>query len=237
MRIKFIRSKDSFCLMGDNPRIIKVVSAMLLVRRVRLSPSVAVAHAKALEIGSAKYPIKRMVCKSTTIPTGLLDANQEKLFSGQIPTRLVIGLVDNEAFNGSYNRNPFNFAHFNLSEISVYIDGQQGDRIRPLKLNFANDQFIEGYITLFTGTGKINRNEGNSIKPSEYNGGYALYAFDLTPDLSKGDHFNLIKQGDVRLSLKFAEALPRAVTVIAYAEFENVIEIDRARNILFNFSK
>jgi hypothetical protein len=36
--------------------------------------------------------------------------------------------------------------------------------------------------------------------------------------------------------LRFAEALERAVTVVTYAEFENVIEIDRARNVIFDFS-
>jgi len=39
----------------------------------------------------------------------------------------------------------------------------------------------------------------------------------------------------VRLALKFAQALPQTVTVVAYAEFENVIEIDRDRNVVFDF--
>ena len=60
--------------------------------------------------------------------------------------------------------------------------------------------------------------------------------FDLTPDLGEDDHFNLSKQGSVRLVLKFAEALEHPVTVIAYAEFENVIEIDRNRNVIYDFS-
>ena len=91
-------------------------------------------------------------------------------------------------------------------------------------------------MTLFSGTGKENRNEGNGIERTDYNNGYALYAFDLTPDLSDDDHFNLAKQGSVRIDLKFAAALPNTVTVIAYAEFENVIEIDRNRNVVFDFS-
>jgi len=33
----------------------------------------------------------------------------EKLFSGQLPTRIVIVLVDNRAYNGDRQRNPFNF--------------------------------------------------------------------------------------------------------------------------------
>jgi len=71
---------------------------------------------------------------------------------------------------------------------------------------------------------------------NNFGNGFALYAFDLTPDLAEDDHFNLTKQGSVRLVLKFANALTNPVTVIAYAEFQNVIEIDRNRNVIYDFS-
>ena len=44
-----------------------------------------------------------------------------------------------------------------------------------------------------------------------------------------------MREGSVRLALKFLAALPNTVTVIAYAEFENIIEIDRNRNVVFDF--
>src|SRR5664279_270983 len=236
-KIRLSRSKDSFCLMcaGGNTYRVVIVSAALFIRKVKVSPSVYLAHAKTLENGMAKYPIRRVVCKTFTIPTGYLDVSHEKLFSGQLPVRMVIGCVDNDGFNGHFGRNPFNFKHYSMSEISVYLDGQH-QAIKPLQSDFGNNQFIRSYMTLFSGTGKENRNEGNGIERSDYNNGYALYAFDLTPDLSDDDHFNLAKQGSVRIDMKFATALPNTVTVIAYAEFENVIEIDRNRNVVFDFS-
>ena len=54
--------------------------------------------------------------------------------------------------------------------------------------------------------------------------------------MSENDHFNLSRQGSVRLDMKFAVALPHTVTVIVYAEFENVIEIDHHRNIVLDFT-
>lgn len=236
LKIVLIRSKDAFCLMGTNARKLVITSATLLVRKVRVSPSVALGHAKALEIAPAKYPIRRVVCKSFTSGSGVSDIIQEKLYSGQLPVRIVIGLVDNAGFHGSLTRNPFNFAHFNLSEIGVYLDGLQGFSIKPLKLDYANDLYIEAYMNLFHGTGKINRDEGNCITPADFKGGFALYAYDLSPDLCEGDHFNLLKQGAVRLTIRFSTALVRPITVVSYAEFENVIEIDRSRNIIFDFS-
>jgi hypothetical protein len=235
-RIRLVRSRDAFCLMasGATAYKIKIVEAVLFIRKVKISPSVFLAHAKGLESKLVKYPIRRVVCKSFTVPAGNLDASHEKLFSGQLPTRIVIGCVDNEAFNGSVARNPFNFKHFSLNEIALYLDGHQ-QAIKPVQTNFTAGQFIGAYMGLFAGSGKLYRDEGNGITREDFANGYALYAFDLSPDLAEEGHFNLAKQGGVRVNLKFGTALPNTVTVVAYAEFENVIEIDRNRNVVFDF--
>ena len=70
------------------------------------------------------------------------------------------------------------------------------------------------------------------ITREDYSNGYALYAFDLSADLGEDDPFSLVRQGSVRLALKFAVALPVTVSVIAYAEFENIIEVDSIFSIL-----
>jgi len=87
---------------------------------------------------------------------------------------------------------------------------------------------------VFAGTGKLGANEGLFIDRIDYATGYALYAFNLTADLGEDDHFSLLKQGNVHLTLKFANSLTTTVTVVAYAEFQNVIEIDRVRNVVFD---
>jgi len=73
------------------------------------------------------------------------------------------------------------------------------------------------------------------ISREDYSAGYALYAYDLTADLGEEDHFSLVRPGSVRLSLKFSAALAKTVTAVAYAEFENFIEVDRDRNVVFDF--
>jgi hypothetical protein len=235
-KIKLIKSKDAFCLMHNGAFKVQLTSATLYIRKVRLLSSVFLAHAKALETSNAKYPIHRVVCKSFQVPRGFFDVTHEKLFSGQLPSRLVIGLVSNEAYNGTKSKNPFNFQNYKLNEINVYLDGQQQQAIRPLKPNYTSGHYISSYLSLFSGTGKINRDDGNFVNRDEYANGYTLYAFDLSPDLAEDDHFNLAREGSLRVDLKFEDALPEAVTVVCYAEFENVIEIDRNRNVIFDFT-
>ena len=235
VKIKLVRSKDTFCIMGAIPCKAKIMHASLFVRKVKLMPSVFVAHAKTLERGTAKYPIRRVMCKAFTVPQNYRDVSHEKLFSGQLPTRIVIGIVSNRAFNGHLESNPFNFQHFGLSEIALYLDGQQQHAMRPIQPNYADGQYIRAYDSLFAGTGKLYKDEGLYISREDYPNGYALYAFDLTADLGEDDHFSLVKQGSVRLALKFSVALNDTITVVAYAEFENIIEVDGDRNVIFDF--
>ena len=157
---------------------------------------------------------------------------------GQIPKRIVLGLVDIEAYNGSYRTNPFNFNHHNLTQVGVYVDGEQIPR-KPLFLKFdaaGGQNVIAGYQSLFSGIGKLSQDTGNQINRSDYGSGYTLFAFDLTPDHCPGDHFELIKQGNLRLELHFSEALANTVNLIVYAEFQNVIEVDANRNVLYDYT-
>jgi len=103
-----------------------------------------------------------VVCKTFAVPQNYLDITHEKLFSGQLPTRIVVGLVNNQAFNGDLGSNPFNFKHYvyNLSEIVLYLDGQQQLALKPIQPDYANGLYIRGYESLFTGTGKQFKDEG-----------------------------------------------------------------------------
>ena len=109
IKIKLIRGNDNFCLMGAAVAKIVVTHASLFVRKVKLSSSVFLPYAKNIETAAAKYPIKRVVRKSFQVQANYLDCSHEKLFTGQLPTRIVIGLVENRAYNGSREHNPFNF--------------------------------------------------------------------------------------------------------------------------------
>jgi len=236
VNIKLHPSNANFCLMGDGAFKVDITHAKMYVHRVKISPSIYLAHANALEHGTAKYPIKRVVCKAETLAGGILSTSIERLFSGQLPSRLIIGFVTNKAYSGHMTANPFNFQHFSVTDVAVKIDGNASG-IKPLEnLNYTTGNYITAYKTLFSGLGKENHDEGNDIDRLDYPRGFTLYAFDLTPDLSDNENFNLVRNGTVRIDISFDTALTEAVSLIAYAEFENVIEIDRSRNVVFDIN-
>ena len=62
LKVKLTPAKSGFCLISNDPQgdyKVTITHATLLVRRVKVSPSVSLSHARALEMGTARYPLNR----------------------------------------------------------------------------------------------------------------------------------------------------------------------------------
>lgn len=112
LRIKLNRAKNSFCLLSSatTPNFkVTITEAILYVGKVKVASSITLGHAAALRHTTAKYPLRRVDCKVLTIPRGFSSFNPDNIFQGRIPKRIVFGLVDTEAFNGSYTSHRLGF--------------------------------------------------------------------------------------------------------------------------------
>ena len=107
-----------------------------------------------------------------------------------------------------------------------------------LKLATARERnYMEAYQTLFSGTGRLFADSGIDVSHTEYNRGFSLMVFDLTPDLcSSTDHFNPKQKGNVTLDIQFTQGLPNAINLIVFAEFESIVEIDYGRHVTYDYS-
>lgn len=235
LKIKMTRSKPNFCLMSSKVGAdYKVVleHASLFIRKVKVNPAVSLAHAKALEKSNAKYPIDRVLCKTYSVSTGSRSFMQDNVFLGAIPKRVIITCLNNAAESGQYSSNPFLFEHYNANFISVYVDGNPVPS-KPLELDYTSNNYVRAYHRMFPG---FNQDKGIALTREEFAKGYTLYVFDLTPDMCDGSHMNLQHQGNLRLEIKFSTALEHTISVFVYAEFENIIEITKSRNVLCDFA-
>ena len=144
-------------------------------------------------------------------------------------------MVEATAAQGNYSKNPFNFKHFDLSQISVTIDNQDVP-YSPLNVNFKENGYIRAYYNLFAGINRAGLDWGNDITKEDFVGGYALFSFDLSPDKCYGDHFNVIKKGNLRIKLSFREAVSTVLTLFVYMEYDNMMEITKNRNVIFDYT-
>ncbi|XP_060572999.1 uncharacterized protein F54H12.2-like [Ruditapes philippinarum] len=221
--IKLHPTRDSFRLITDtvNPEYrVKIVDAYFKLCIQRLASSVLIAHEKLIQDTPAVYPYLRTEIKTTAIASGQFSYSADDIFQGLVPSKLIVGLVPSAAFNGDYAQNPFNFKHYNCSFVGLYVDGQSLPS-QPMQPNYTADQYVECYRSLALYRSDLN------ISKQDYKKGYCLYALDIDPYYS----FNTKRRGHCRLELKFAEALPESVTLIMYATFPEVLNIDKARAV------
>ena len=254
LKVVLNRSTDSFSLMeiGNNPKIepkVHLTDVVLKIRKVKVDQAVSDGVERMLKQTPALYPIRRVECKILTIPQNLPNIRQDNIFSGIIPNSFVVGLVHVDASTGEYGKNPYNFQHFGVTSVSLTANGQEIP-FKLLTLKYPEDkkgtvdpakdtelEFDEAYNTLFSGTGKIYSNAGLDITREDYPGGYALYAFDLTPDMCKSaDYFNTVQRGSLTLALTFRESIDHAIGMVCYGDFENIIRIDAERNAIYDIS-
>lgn len=72
-----------------------------------------------------------MGMKVSSLPASSHISNQENLFLEQLHKLLVIGFIDNNAFRSYYAKNPFNFNHYDINFVALYVDG----KLMPAKPN------------------------------------------------------------------------------------------------------
>jgi hypothetical protein len=243
IRIKFIRASPEFSLMAEqedpNKYIIKIVSASLIVRYIEPTSSIMVMHNKALMHGTTcKYPLHRCEVTTYCIPQGVMTHSRSVAISGQLPVRVIIGLIRNDALNGAYHLNPFEFRPYFLSHLNLIISGRSLMAM-PLKPQFndtANDsQYSRAYNTLFSGTDKGFHDCGNMISKKDYISGYTFYAFKLSEDFGD-DYFGMKKEGNVQIDIHFSRAAAYTFNVVLYQEFLNILDIDKNRAIAFDYN-
>ena len=232
MLLRFTRQTQAFMLMAlDDDYRIELLDMKLYMRKVTPAPGVVLGHKDALASTTAKYPVTSKKVTSVALPAGILDKKTETIFEGQLPKRVVIGLVTAAAMGGAFNQNPFNFQQFSVTHMQLEVNGEpvRAQALKPLVEE--EHRYIHSFETLFRGVNKLDGERGSIIKRADWPRGYALYVFDLTPDMDADDHYTLLKTGTVRLDLQFGAALGEAVNVIVYAEFDQLIEITAEHNV------
>ena len=225
-------SANNFCLMTDgNAYTVDITSAILKVCTHKPQSAVLLAHNNVLQKTPAIYDFTRSDIKVFSVPSGLFNYSIEDPFLGSVPTKLFVGLVPSEAFNGSYTRNPFNFQNFAVSYMAFFVDSESKPSV-ALRPNYKNMHYMNEYLTLFTGTGKLGKS-GNYIDRLEYPYGFCLYCFDLSTT-HDDDVVNMSKRGHTRLSIQFEEALSEPVSIILYAQSPATMQVTHERNIILN---
>ncbi|XP_056003251.1 uncharacterized protein LOC130049508 [Ostrea edulis] len=237
VRLRFNRARPQFYMMtaaGSSGKVV-IQSMILWVRKVKPVPSIINLINQQLSTQTAKYPLRRVEVKTFTIPSGTQSKITDHLFQGQMPKLIVLGFVDNAAFNGDNTRNPFHFQNERVKKLEISINGEMMET-RPLEPNFTDDQYLRSYLSLYKGLGKLGQDWAPDITLEEYKNGYTLWCVDFTKDQeAQTDKFHLIQTGNLRVEVQFAANVARTLNCVVYAVFDNLLEINKQREVSIDY--
>ena len=280
INLKFWPNKPAFVMASQRgDYYFKINDAVLNVCMVEVSPAILVGHAAALKESPALYPYQQSDFKAFCIPSGQYEHSVDNIFQGDIPSDLVVGLVSSKAYQGSYDKNPFNFHNYDCSYCGFFINGVStpSQPFQPLYSNepdkkrgkravgesgapsergetgnlppsergsssqtptatagsSGNVAYVNSYLSLFGQ--KYHSAKNIPISVVEYPFGYCLYKFQVSENAvdEEGENgfVSIPRRGHTRLTLKFRKPLTEGVTVIIYAHFPRILQIDETRNI------
>ena len=147
VRLRLQRNKNQFCLMCSetNPNFkVKVLDAVLKVRKEHISSKAYFGITSALKENTAKYPIRPVIVKSCSISAGSMSRSVDRVFRDVIPQG---GIVDNYAFDGAFRKNPFNFKNYKMTLYGLLKNNEPIPN-RPYQTNIPTKGGGE-YITAF----------------------------------------------------------------------------------------
>lgn len=202
-----------------------IQDVQLKVLKVKPVNNVFAAHNAMLLKTPAKYTINNVETKIINLAAGTRTQSIDNIFLGNIPTRLIVVMVDVRAFEGDYTLNPFKFMDNNISFLALYKDGMQHPS-KPYELNFRDFQFMDCYEDFLECLDMWGSNKSNNIDIAKYKRGFTIFAWDLSPDLtSSSNNFQVPQQGTLRIDMKFRENLVQNLNLIVYGECKNIMEI------------
>ena len=229
LKLRFWPNLDEFVIMsGEDLEKYRyeITDCVLEMVGVEVTEAILRKHQALMSKTNAVFHYKTSVLKSYSIPAALSHWNIHNFLQNDIPSDLLVCLVDTQSFLGDIKLNGFNFQTFGLDFLSLQCEGYQGRTFRP---SYDLNQYVDpyralyepdhGYIPLFTPI----------INLKDFDGGYAIYRFKLGND--GYERLNRPKNGLSRLQLNFKSHLTSPITAIVYARFHGVFEVDLARNV------
>ena len=250
LRLIFNRASVQFACMGKpavsspsaleatEPKL-KLEDISLFVRKVKVNASILSAHDKVLQTTRAIYPFRRKIIKVFNLPSNQSVFMIDNVQTGQMPARLILGIVSNNAYAGSYALNPFAFKHHSLNFLVVHLNNESFPRT-PYQPKYQDDEniYFREYYDFFLNIGATKGAEQPAISYENYKNHHCLYAFNFnsdfeTPDIS--EWISIPRSGVMNIEIRFKSNLTEALKVICFLEFDSLIEIDYHRNVLINY--
>ena len=200
-----------------------IIESKLLVRRVRVDQSVMIGHRLGLNNQNAVYPFQKTKIVHFTIPKDSHGEYKDNLFSDErLPKFVMIAFQTSKQASGDYGSFCSQFANNGVKSITLM---RNVDFREAYSMNFTKNDYTEAYVkSIIRNMGLLNHDSNNGITMTDFKDSYSFFTFVLAPDFDV-DQAQLPKTGNLKLDVRFQNALAESLTMYAYGVFDAEIQI------------
>jgi hypothetical protein len=231
LKIRLIPNRPEFCLMAKDENVkykYEITNARLYIRSKEIAPSKIAALETGLVKRNWEIKMNSASMKSVTITSGSRSAELDNVYSGKLPTRILLAMVPDEAVSGKYSANPFYLHHQTLEYLQLKVNGEPIPRV-PFTPNFPSN-FTRDYIDgCLAGLGMDVGDKCFSLTPENWGNGNTFYVLKINPGPLGIDTLPLT--GTIRIEMKFKDVLTKNLSVILMSESSLIDDFDRYRNL------
>ena len=242
----YLNSREIWSQKHGGGRHIKNITAddlkiTLFLNQVKVLSSVYRGLLNQFQKSSSKkavYPTTRSEIRTFNHPNDSVYFEANNIFHNQRPNRVIVALLDQTAFNGSETKYAFGYKTFNLTSIKQLVQGEEYP-YRVLELDHqSSSQDLRGYHQFLQATECLTKRKGNMVRAEDWgrNKGCTLFVFNNAPSESLSSSvLNPPQTGEVKIVIRFGANPGVNLTVLVYGEFENLLEIDGNRTVLYDY--
>lgn len=240
MRIKLEKKSANFYIMSNEKQAsfdLILKEAVLMVQKVSVVPGLRQSYIDLLQDGKPiPYFLNTPYATHYAIEKGSTQFVKDNLFSGRLPTKVVLAMVTTDAYHGNSSKNPFNFQHFGLIEVCLYKDGAPYPR-PPIKIDVSKGKTSEAYHYFMWSLNAAYTRTVPDISLDEYLDGYFMISYNMSPDQLGSTHPSTLMNAssNLRLELKFKDPLPENITLLVYHELPHLMELLKDRQVTVEY--
>ena len=168
------------------------------------------------------------VLKTFAVPKGTRELSHHNLYlSDHLPDKVYAFIVEQGAYNGHREKNPYYFEYPSLSEVHLNVNGV--NEPNP-GYRMDKEERYSAFLLFLANTGtEHHETESVNISYKDYINGTFIAAFDRSPTRDNGFYTNAPQSGSMSISMRTSEDTTDNYVVLTIASFEKLLVIDGDR--------
>ena len=230
-RIEFIleRTEDSFLFLREetntNVYTIEMRKTHLKMERREVVDRVLKNYQSQMNTKISVIPLTRNFVRSYPVVERATDLSFHNMINSDVlPETVIVGIVRQQAYDGSFDTNPFYFEWIEMNQASLIINSvHEPPEIIDTTIQSNKRGAVFDY---FSDTLGFSQRDSIccSIDEAKFYGGYHLLPFDLTPNKDNRAKRQKVGGGTLSINLRTKEPLNWNANVIVYLVYSSTIE-------------